>query len=426
MKKRIFLLFVLISIIFVQNNLWAQATNNTYGPIKSGDVLWKIAGKVRPDKSLSHYQVMLALLKANPQAFHTSCNLNTLKVGQMLQIPSRTEMQALTHTQAVKEFNRQLEEWKTSRKQGQPIVCPPLESKKKPILSLIKEALAPPTTPTTESQNLVNLEEERKREIEKRITESTFTPTTLEDNVPLKMDEDSFSWLSQFLVTSNLLLITIGILVIITVFFLVFLIGQRLSQWFSKRSAQKGFPKSKLSTSPPHQTHQKDPEEIKNKLAQVRSYLAEDSTQITQKILREVIQNGTSEQQIEAKQLYEITKKMNQFKKNTPEKQQMTTPQSDEPDNWPEIREKPWPVQQYLPENKEQLFGLIDKIFEFLDYELNAQGQLIEAYANRHQREFFKSQNYEIVEPPEKVVISDDKEKPLRKPQAEVKPTRYL
>jgi len=431
MKKIISLLSLLISIIFIINSTWAQATNNTYGPIKSGDILWKIAGKVRPDKSINHYQAMLALLKANPHAFHTSCNLNTLKVGKILQIPSRTEMQALTSANAIKEFNRQLDEWNKSRKQRQPIVCPPLEPKKKPILSLIKEALTPVTIPTTDSQNIVTPEEERKREAQNRVIESTLMPSSMGENEPYSTDEDIFSWLSQFLVTQNLLLITIGILLIITLLFLMYLIGKQLSKLFSNRSTQKGLPKSYSKSKHPlsksfEENHQKETgEEMKQKLAQVRSYLAEDSAQITQKILREVIQNGSSEQQTEAKQLYEITKKINHFKQNTVKKQQMNPPQSNDPVNWPEIRDKPWPVQQYLPENRDQLFGLIDKIFEFLDYELDAQGKLIDAYTNRHQREFFKSQNYEIVEP-EKVVINDEKEKPLRKPQAEIKPTRYL
>ena len=41
----------------------------TYGPIQSGDRLWDIAIQLRPNSTISRYQVMIALLKANPQAF---------------------------------------------------------------------------------------------------------------------------------------------------------------------------------------------------------------------------------------------------------------------------------------------------------------------------------------------------------------------
>ena len=56
-------------------------------------------------------------------------------------------------------------------------------------------------------------------------------------------------------------------------------------------------------------------DKIKEKLDNVRSYLAEEE-QFIQRTLREVIQKGTPEQQIEAKQLYEISKKINYLKKD--------------------------------------------------------------------------------------------------------------
>ena len=79
----------------------------TYGPIQSGDRLWDIALQLRPNPSISRHQVMIALLKANPQAFRIPCNLNSLKIGNRLRIPSLAEMQILTPAQALAEFNRQ-------------------------------------------------------------------------------------------------------------------------------------------------------------------------------------------------------------------------------------------------------------------------------------------------------------------------------
>jgi FimV-like protein len=444
MKKIILLLVLLIGITTVTNSALAQTTNNNrYGPVKSGEVLWHIAGKVRPDKSISHYQAMLALLKINPQAFRVPCNLNTLKVGQMLSIPSAATMQILTHAEAVTEFKRQYEEWKTSRKQKQPIVCPqpeklvqeetPLIQPEKPLLSRLKEALSPtPKLPTSTTDSNAPVEEERQTVQADKKEESLLKPAIrVVETMPSAPSEKV---ILPFPVNPDLLLLTVGILIILILFFLAFLIGKRLRKPVSAHSATQPHPipqspsSSEKLAAEMASAPKSSSDEIKIKLDQVRAYLAEDGGQITQRVLREVIQKGTLEQQAEAKQLYEITKKMNYLNKHKVKSQSVTASQPDitEDQNWPEVRDKPWPVQQYLPEKKEQVFELIDKIFELLDYELNAQGKLVEAYVNRHQREFFQNTNYEIVEPPEKVVIGKKEDKPLRKPQSEVKPTRYL
>jgi len=53
----------------------------TYGATNSKDTLWDIATKARPDRSVSHQQVMLAIQDLNPNAFIGN-NINRLKAGQ--------------------------------------------------------------------------------------------------------------------------------------------------------------------------------------------------------------------------------------------------------------------------------------------------------------------------------------------------------
>jgi FimV-like protein len=96
---------------------------HTYGPIKAGDMLWTIAGKVSPP-SVSRHQVVLALQQANSHAFSVPCNFNSLKLGETLRIPSLTEIQVLTPEKAVEELNRQNEAWQNRRQKN--IVCPPI------------------------------------------------------------------------------------------------------------------------------------------------------------------------------------------------------------------------------------------------------------------------------------------------------------
>jgi len=102
------------------------ALADSYGPILRGQDLWDIARRVYPNEDVSRDQIMLALLKANPQAFDMPCNANSpLKVGVMLQIPNLTQVQALSREQANQEFERQLREWENHRVSGETLVCPP-------------------------------------------------------------------------------------------------------------------------------------------------------------------------------------------------------------------------------------------------------------------------------------------------------------
>ena len=102
------------------------ALADSYGPVLRGQDLWDIARRVYPNEDVSRDQIMLALLKANPQAFDMPCNANSpLKVGVMLQIPNLTQVQALSREQANQEFERQLREWENHRVSGEMLVCPP-------------------------------------------------------------------------------------------------------------------------------------------------------------------------------------------------------------------------------------------------------------------------------------------------------------
>ena len=148
--------FLLLFMWFGNNVVASPVTTNTYGPIENGEKLWNIAAKIRPDSSISRYQAMLALLKANPDAFEISCNLNTLKIGQTLQIPSRADMQALSPKQAVNEFYRQNQEWKTYRRKQQPIVCP--SSVKLSFLPQIESPISQPEeAPITQTTTNVTI-----------------------------------------------------------------------------------------------------------------------------------------------------------------------------------------------------------------------------------------------------------------------------
>jgi pilus assembly protein FimV len=96
----------------------APGAADKYGPVKRNETLWDIAKRVRPDSDISMQQMMLALLRANPEAF-ADHNINNLKAGATLQIPGREEILALDKSAAIREANRQYTEWQQGRSAGQ-------------------------------------------------------------------------------------------------------------------------------------------------------------------------------------------------------------------------------------------------------------------------------------------------------------------
>ena len=84
----------------------ALSGNESYGPTGSNDTLWEIATKVRPDSGVSPQQVMLAIQDLNPNAFIDS-NINKLKTGQILRLPTRDQIASRSSYQAINEVIEQ-------------------------------------------------------------------------------------------------------------------------------------------------------------------------------------------------------------------------------------------------------------------------------------------------------------------------------
>ncbi|HET8790535.1 MAG TPA: FimV/HubP family polar landmark protein, partial [Modicisalibacter sp.] len=79
--------------------------------VRSGDTLWGLAMRVRPSAEISIDQVMLALLQANPEAFPDG-NINGLRAGVTLVVPSRQVMLASTPAEAVNRVQTQNRAWR--------------------------------------------------------------------------------------------------------------------------------------------------------------------------------------------------------------------------------------------------------------------------------------------------------------------------
>jgi pilus assembly protein FimV len=77
----------------------SYAPGESYGPVNSGDSLWKIASRSIPDSSVNINQMMIAIQRANPDAF-VGGNINRLRTGAVLRIPSREEISAVGASEA--------------------------------------------------------------------------------------------------------------------------------------------------------------------------------------------------------------------------------------------------------------------------------------------------------------------------------------
>lgn len=88
----------------------SKAAAGTYGPVGGKDTLWDIALAVRPDSSTNVHQTMLALQRLNPEAFIRG-NINLLKKGQVLRVPDSTEINSISRSEAVRQFNAQAADW---------------------------------------------------------------------------------------------------------------------------------------------------------------------------------------------------------------------------------------------------------------------------------------------------------------------------
>jgi FimV-like protein len=99
-------------------------TGQDYGPIRSGETLWQVAGRVYPGVGLDRNQIMLALLRANPDAFIPSCNVNgTLRRGARLRVPTPEAIGAVDRQTARETIAQQARAWADHRRDGRPLDC---------------------------------------------------------------------------------------------------------------------------------------------------------------------------------------------------------------------------------------------------------------------------------------------------------------
>ena len=100
-----------------------QAAGSTYGPVQREDTLWELALRFRGDVPVNVQQAMIAILRANPGAF-VEGNINALRTGVTLRVPTAADMAAITPGAASAEFARHEAAWRTRRQTGSAAPAP--------------------------------------------------------------------------------------------------------------------------------------------------------------------------------------------------------------------------------------------------------------------------------------------------------------
>lgn len=90
-----------------RSSSWANTTQYT---VRNGDTLSGIAHKITVDRNISPEQVMIALLRANPDAFFQH-NINNLMSGKILKVPARKRVASVSKAHALKDFRVQYDAW---------------------------------------------------------------------------------------------------------------------------------------------------------------------------------------------------------------------------------------------------------------------------------------------------------------------------
>ena len=94
------------------NTAGSTAAGGQYGPVERGQTLSGIARQLAP-AGVDPSQMVVALKQANPDAFYQD-NINALKRGAVLRVPTSQEAQAMNVAAALAEIRRQNGDWRAA------------------------------------------------------------------------------------------------------------------------------------------------------------------------------------------------------------------------------------------------------------------------------------------------------------------------
>ena len=89
-----------------------DSSEGSYGRTNRNDTMWAIASNTLPSNNVTPEQNMIAIQRLNPNAFIDG-NVNLLKEGVVLRLPSESDAQAIDNSNAVAEIKEQSRAWRS-------------------------------------------------------------------------------------------------------------------------------------------------------------------------------------------------------------------------------------------------------------------------------------------------------------------------
>ena len=136
----------------------AAQGKDTYGPVKKGETLRKIAGEVK-EPSVSMEQMLAALYRENKAAFIEN-NMNLLRAGKILRVPSGEEVGKIASKEANEEVRTHVANWKSYREGlagGVATMPAKPESSQAASGKVAGAAIAPPPAPSAAGKDVLKL-----------------------------------------------------------------------------------------------------------------------------------------------------------------------------------------------------------------------------------------------------------------------------
>ncbi len=153
-----------------------------YGPVKSGDTLWRIAKDWSADSGLNLNKVMLAIQRENPRAFSKN-NINLLQRGAILRMPQRDEINSMSSASARSEVQQQSDAFLSRRSVSMASSSVPLISEESVTAEPVLDVQVPEKV---EAQVEEQIEEQTGEQLAQN-EEPLAEPVTEEEPIPSEL-----------------------------------------------------------------------------------------------------------------------------------------------------------------------------------------------------------------------------------------------
>ncbi|MCC7490677.1 MAG: hypothetical protein IT485_13630 [Gammaproteobacteria bacterium] len=151
----------------------AGAADGSTHVVARNETLWGIANRHRPQGVADINQVMMAIYRANPEAF--AGNINRLNAGAVLRLPDEAAISALGQAEADAEVRRQTREWQEAAPASAParleLVPPPAESAAPAAPAASAAAGAKQAAEAEESRRLLAVKDAELQALRKRVAD---------------------------------------------------------------------------------------------------------------------------------------------------------------------------------------------------------------------------------------------------------------